>query len=143
SMSEVAMSGGAPLARYDFLQLLDIFRPFDNLPRPLAPYRRPSYNRTGFPQHERALGAGRRGPGEQGERGDHRSPSQSHHRWPSSALSSSSATLQVVPAQRLHEQLADSLAVVAGLRPVEGVLPAGDPRMPDGVHDENDVGRSE
>src|SRR5262249_28161981 len=36
------------------------------------------------PQHPRALGAGRRGPGEQGLRRDHGSPPQSRHLWPSS-----------------------------------------------------------
>src|SRR5262245_5956808 len=36
--------------------------------------------------NSRALGAGRRGPGEQGQRGDHQGPSQSHHRWPPSAV---------------------------------------------------------
>src|SRR5215468_4674931 len=69
------------------------------------------------PQHPRALGAGRRGPGEQGQRGDHRSWTQSLHR-----LSSLVVVAQVATACEIPFKNAGSAAEFT-MRTVRALLP--------------------
>src|SRR6266481_522071 len=62
---------------------------FGSEPSPVRRRHRPAwrYFRLLLPQHPRALGVGRGGPGEQIERGEHRDPSsESLHHLPSSAV---------------------------------------------------------
>jgi hypothetical protein len=78
-----------------------------------------------FPQHPRALGAGRRSGGEQGQCDEQRGrSSESHHRLPSSAVVRFTLTRSCAPQVRRLGHLGLTDPLHAGVTPRVGPLEA-------------------